>query len=104
MNESYFALFSMGAHVKGMTPSLDVKILISTFQLIQPFGCIYSILLSKIVNVSTFQSIKCTSDKICLTFGTKTLQNGIFLKIWGVCLRFLVSHCSNDISTCFSAF
>ena len=85
---------------------MDVKILISTFQLIQPFGCIYSILLSKKVkvNVSTFQSIKCTSDKIFLTFGTKTLQNGIFLKIGGVCPRFLVSHCSNDMSTCFSGF
>ena len=64
---------------------MDVKILIATFQLIQPFGCIYSILMSKKVNVSTFQSIKCTSDKIFLTFGTKTLQNGIFLKIGGVC-------------------
>ena len=57
---------------------MDVKILISTFQLIQPFGCIYSILLSKKVNVRTFQSIKCTSDKVFLTFGTKNTSKWHF--------------------------
>ena len=59
---------------------LDVKILISTFQLIQLFGYIYSILLSKKVKVSTFQFIKCTSDKIFLTFGTKNTSKWNFLE------------------------
>ena len=45
VNEAYFALFSMGAHVTGMTSGCEI--LISTFQLIQPFGSIFSILLSK---------------------------------------------------------
>ena len=89
--------------ITGMTPGCqnsDFYISIDTAFRVH----LFYLLSKKKVNVSIFKSIKCTSDKIFLTFGTKTLQNGIFLKIGGVCPRFLVSHCNNDISTCFSAF
>ena len=36
MNEAYFALFSMEAHVSGTTP--DVEILVSTFQSVSLLG------------------------------------------------------------------
>ena len=45
VNEAYFALFPMGAHVTGMSPGCensDFYISIDT-----ALGCIYSILLSK---------------------------------------------------------
>ena len=34
----------------------------------------------------------------------KHFRMAIFLKIGGVCARFLASHCCDDIITCFSAF
>ena len=81
---------------------LDVKILISTFQLIQSFGCNYSILLSKKKSMNALSNpLNAHQIRFSWLLAPKTLQNGIFLKIGGVCPRFLVSHCSNDISTCF---
>ena len=50
---------------------LEVNIILPTFQLIQPFVCIYSNLLNKARQCMLFQFIKCTSDTIFQTFDSK---------------------------------
>ena len=97
VNEAYFALFSM----ESVSQEWHLKILISTFQLIQPFGCIYSSLLSKASQCMHFliHKMHIRLDFLDL-WHPKHFEMAFSLKTGGICPRFLVSHCSNDISTC----
>ena len=66
VNEAYFALFSMRAHVTGMTPGFE-----NTDFYISDFLVYLLYFTEKQVSVGTFQSIQCTADKIFFTFDTK---------------------------------
>ena len=66
VNEAYFALFSIGAHLTGMAPGFE-----NTDFYISDFLVYLFYFTEKQVRVGTFQSIKCTADKIFFTFDTK---------------------------------
>ena len=79
VKEAYFALFSIGAHVTGRMWKYWF-LHFNWYSLLGAFILFYGVKNYRVkkVSVSTIQSIKCTSDKIFLTFGTQNTSKWHF--------------------------